>query len=160
MESIEHELSDRLAAWSSTCSTIENAMQQTNGASGLLTALDSNNIDQAASAPHLEYSRRLKAREVETRQLNRQHIWVGNARLIVFAVILVLCWKTGRTGVPSVYWLIGAVLLFIGLGLWDRRIVRARNRAKRAANFYRRGLARMEDQWSGSGANGQEFHTP
>jgi hypothetical protein len=136
-------------------------MSQTNEASGSLTALPaSGRIIPPTSAPHPEYSHRLTAREAEARRFNKQHIWIGNARLLAFIGIMVLCWQTGRTGVPSVYWLVGVVLVFIGLGAWDRRTVRARSRAKRAANFYRRGLARIEDQWSGSGTHGQEFNTP
>lgn len=51
-------------------------------------------------------------------------------------------------------------MAFVGLGIWDSRLVRAGNRANRAANFYRRGMARMEDRWAGSGASGQEFQVP
>lgn len=128
-------------------------MHQTNGASGMRDE----NIPPV-SAPQCEYSQRLTTQEAEARRLNKRHIWIGNVRLLVFLVMLVLLWKTGRTGVPSVYWLVFAVLVFIVLGSWDRRTVQARDRAKRAANFYRRGLARIQDQWSGSGTNGQEFH--
>src|SRR5579864_782833 len=112
------------------------------------------------SAPHLEYSRRVAAREAETRRLHKQHIWLGNLRLALFVVIVVLCWQTGRTGHPSPYWLALAVAGFIVLGGWDRRKVQARDRATRAADFYRRGLARMEDRWTGQGADGREFQSP
>ena len=112
------------------------------------------------SVPHLEYTQRLATREAEARRWSKQHTWIGNVRLVVFLVILVLCWKTGRTGVPSVYWLVGVVLIFIGMGFWDRRIVRARNRVSRAANFYQRGLARVEDRWTGNGPSGKEFQSP
>src|SRR5579871_6644207 len=96
-----------------------------------------------ASSPHVEYSHRLAIREAESRRLHRQHIWIGNARLAVFLGILALVWETAKTTVPFAYWLIAVVLIFIGLGIWDRRIVRAKNRASRAAKFYRRGLARI-----------------
>ncbi len=112
------------------------------------------------SAPHLEYSRRVAAREAETRRLHKQHIWLGNLRLALFVVIVVLCWQTGRTGHPSPYWRALAGAGFIVLGGWDRRKVQARDRATRAADFYRRGLARMEDSWTGQGADGREFQSP
>ncbi len=113
-----------------------------------------------ASSPHVEYSHRLAIQEAESRRLHRQHIWIGNARLAVFLGILALVWETGKTTVPFAYWLIAVVLIFIGLGIWDRRIVRAKNRANRAASFYRRGLARIEDRWSGAGPSGEEFRNP
>src|SRR5579864_4253499 len=112
------------------------------------------------SAPSLEYSRRVAAREAEARKLHKDHIWLGNLRLALFIVILVLCWQTGKNGYPSPYWLALAVIAFLALGSWDRRKVRAKDRATRAANFYRRGLARIEDRWSGQGEDGREFQSP
>ncbi len=113
-----------------------------------------------ASGPTLEYTRRLAERETESRRLHKQHIWLGNARLIFFAGMVLLCWKIGKMGGPLSYSLAGGLLVFIGLGSWDGRVVRARTRARRAAEFYRRGLARIEDRWTGSGESGQEFHVP
>ena len=113
-----------------------------------------------ASAPAAEYSRRLAARETEGRRLHQQHVWLGNARLLALLGIIALCWKTGKTGVPSLYWLVVAVLVFVWLGVWHGRTIRARDRARRAANFYRRGMARVEDRWMGSGESGQEFKAP
>jgi hypothetical protein len=105
----------------------------------------------------LEYSQRLKTREAEARRLNQRHVWIGNARLVVFIAILALGWKIGKTHTPSFYWIAGGGVVFVGLGSWHSRTVRAKNRANRAMNFYRRGLARMEDQWAGTGESGREF---
>jgi ABC-type transport system involved in cytochrome c biogenesis ATPase subunit len=114
----------------------------------------------ADSIPHQEYSRRLKARELQTAQLQRKHLWFGNARIILFVAILVQCWITGKTGSPSLYWLLIPITLFVVLVVAHRRVVTALNRMKRAVSIYGRGLARMEDRWSGSGETGDEFKDP
>jgi MutS-like protein len=114
----------------------------------------------AASIPHQEYSRRLKARELEAAHLQRKHLWLGNARIVLFVAILVQCWITGKTGSPSLYWLLVPIALFVGLVIAHRRVVTALNMTKRAVSVYSRGLARMEDCWAGSGETGEEFKDP
>jgi hypothetical protein len=114
----------------------------------------------ADSIPHQEYSRRVKAGELQAAQLQRKHLWLGNARIALFVVIFVQCWITGRTGSPSLYWLLVPISLFIVLVIVHRRVVRVLNMTKRAISVYGRGLARMEDRWSGSGETGEEFKDP
>jgi MutS-like protein len=109
------------------------------------------------AGPAAEYSRRLKFYEKESKRRQRQHIWAGNAKVVFFLAILVLCWTIGKSGKPSWVWLVGAVGFFIVLVLSHRRILRAKNRAERAAGYYSRGIARIEDRWSGSGDTGVEF---
>ncbi|HEY2117485.1 MAG TPA: mismatch repair protein [Candidatus Angelobacter sp.] len=114
----------------------------------------------AASPAHQEYSCRLKDRESTAAQLQRKHLWLGNARIALFLGILVQCWITGKTGFPSVYWLLLPVAAFIALIIAHRRVVAGLNSAKRAGAVYRRGLARIEDRWIGSGETGNEFKDP
>lgn len=112
------------------------------------------------SAPRQEYSLRLKAREMRAAQLQRKHLWLGNARIVLFVAILAQCWITGKTGSPSIYWLLAPIALFIVLVVIHRRVERALNMTKRAVSVYTRGLARMEDRWAGSGETGEEFKDP
>jgi hypothetical protein len=114
----------------------------------------------ADSIPHQEYSRRLKARELQAAQLQRKHLWLGNARIALFIAILVQCWITGKTGSPSLYWLLAPIALFVVLVVAHRRIVTALNMTKRAVSVYGRSLSRMEDRWAGSGETGEEFKDP
>ncbi|HEY2171021.1 MAG TPA: hypothetical protein VGJ30_15455, partial [Candidatus Angelobacter sp.] len=114
----------------------------------------------ADSVPHQEYSRRLKDRETQVVQLQRKHLWLGNARIALFLGILVQCWITGKTGSPSVYWLLAPIVLFAVLVIAHRRVVRDLNMTKRAVSFYSRSLARLEDRWAGSGETGEEFKDP
>lgn len=112
------------------------------------------------SAPHQEYSLRLKAREIRAAQLQRKHLWLGNARIALFIAIFIQCWITGKTGSPAVYWLLAPIALFVALAVVHRRVERALNTTKRAVSVYSRGLARMEDRWAGSGETGEEFKDP
>ena len=97
---------------------------------------------------------------MQATQLQRKHLWLGNARIALFIAIFIQCWITGKTGSPPVYWLVAPIVLFIVLVVVHRRVERALNMAKRAVSVYGRGLARMEDRWAGSGETGGEFKDP
>jgi len=112
------------------------------------------------SVPHQEYSRRLQERRASAAQLQRRHLWLGNARIDLFILILVQCWITGKTGSPSAYWLLAPISLFVALAVVHRRVERVLNMTKRAVSVYGRGLARIEDRWAGSGETGEEFKDP
>ena len=114
----------------------------------------------ADSVPHQEYSHRRKDCEVQAAQLQRKHLWLGNTRIVVFIEIFIQCWITGKTGFPSLYWLLVPIVLFILLVVAHRRVMVALSRAKRAVSLYGRGLARMEDRWAGIGETGEEFKDP
>ena len=113
----------------------------------------------ASAAPKLEYDLRLHQRESAASQLQRRHLWLGNVRIAVFLAILALCWAS-RSSLVWFYLLIAAIIVFIGLVVVHRRVVRAMNTARRAAAVYSRGLARIEDRWTGSGDTGDEFKDP
>ncbi|HEV8182431.1 MAG TPA: mismatch repair protein [Candidatus Angelobacter sp.] len=114
----------------------------------------------AGPLAHQEYSRRLKDREAQASRLQRKHLWLGNVRIAVFLAILVQCWITGKTGFPSLYWLLLPVTAFIALVIAHRRVVAGLTSARRAVAVYGRGLARIEDRWAGSGETGDEFKDP
>jgi hypothetical protein len=112
-----------------------------------------------SSPAKAEYQRRIQQRESAVAQLQRKHLWLGNLRIAVFVAIVILAWFS-RTGSSIFYLLIAAIILFIALVVIHRRVVRAMNAAKRAAEVYRRGIARMEDRWAGAGDTGDEFKDP
>ncbi len=63
----------------------------------------------------------------------------------------------GRASAP---WLAVPILAFVPLLFVHARVLNARDRATRAAAFYERGLARIEDRWHGSGERGERFRHP
>ncbi|MBZ5695383.1 MAG: mismatch repair protein [Acidobacteriia bacterium] len=107
--------------------------------------------------PRAEYGDRLesRARTVATRE--RSHIRIGNSKLAVVAAALVLVWLCFARHLVSARWLLLPVAAYVVLAILHERIIRARTRAETAAAFYRAGIARIEDRWSGTGASGERF---
>jgi hypothetical protein len=54
-------------------------------------------------------------------------------------------------------WLAAPAALFVTLVFWHRQVEVARRRAERAAAFYERGLARLDNRWTGAGEAGARF---
>jgi hypothetical protein len=57
----------------------------------------------------------------------------------------------------SPYWLALPVAVFVALVVVHDRVIRAHRHAEKAADIYRRGLARLEDRWAGTGETGEQF---
>lgn len=79
------------------------------------------------------------------------------ARLSLFLGALVLIVILRSAAAP---WLAIPILVFIPLAFAHGRVLNARDRAARAAAFYERGLARLEDRWQGGGNPGERFRNP
>jgi len=109
------------------------------------------------SLPSAEYATRRNARMSVRAECERVHLRIGNLKLLVIAAGLALAWFSLIRGDASGYWLLIPVAAYLALALWHELTLRARARAERAAAFYERGLARIEDRWSGSGATGERF---
>ena len=110
--------------------------------------------------PSEEYVERLKARELRIAHHEKIHIQLGNLRLLVAAVFVVLAWLSLLDHKISAWWLIAPVAAFAGIAVYHSRILRARDLAQRAAQFYRDGLARIEDRWDDIGETGERFDDP
>lgn len=116
--------------------------------------------DYQPGEPAAEYTRRLELNQRSRDQLQRRHIWIGNARVALFVAIVALCLIIGRTRRPSLYWLLAAVAGFIVLATVHRRVLRGKARCERAIAFYQRGVARLQDRWAGTGDKGEQFRDP
>jgi hypothetical protein len=110
-----------------------------------------------AGSPHEEYARRLKARQALSAELERRHIALGNAKLVLFAAAGAIAWLAFGRHWFSAWWLAAPAAAFVPLALLHERVIRKRRLADRAAAFYERGLARIEDRWSGQGSKGERF---
>ena len=107
--------------------------------------------------PKAEYHRRRQYWQAEVARLDRQHLTLGNIRLAVF-LIGVLLWRFAtRPGLLSGWWLLFPLAAFLMLVLFHQGVRTKARRAKRAVTFYDHGLARLEDRWSGKGRQGVEF---
>jgi hypothetical protein len=109
--------------------------------------------------PAVEYGARLarwRERLAATSALDAR---LAAARLIVFgaaAALAVVAWRTSW----SAWLLLLPVAAFVALAVRHDRVIRARERSASLAGFYERGLARIEDRWSGTGATGERYRSP
>jgi hypothetical protein len=104
-----------------------------------------------------EYTSRLAAREASVRQLEAIQERVGATRLALGALVLVLAWSSWGEHWLSALWMLAPAAAFIGAVACHAVLRRRYSRARRAAEFYRRGLARLEDRWAGIGNRGERF---
>jgi hypothetical protein len=109
------------------------------------------------SDPHLEYSKRLQTYLDIVSVKNRVHIRVGNSKLAVVAAGLVLAWLSFAKHLLPSYGLLVPLGLYAILAIFHERTIRERSRAETAAAFYRKGIARIEDRWAGTGQTGDRF---
>lgn len=105
----------------------------------------------------MEYSARKEARLQARAERERIHIRIGNLKLLVIIAGLALAWYTLEDHRASDYLLAIPVAIYIALAIWHEVTIRGRTLAERAAEFYERGIARIEDRWSGSGSAGERF---
>jgi len=107
-----------------------------------------------------EYQRRLAARCARAERLARAQARIGTLRLALAAATLLLGWAALHRHALSAWWLLVPIGSFVAAVLYHARLRERRSRAERGAAFYRRGLARIEDRWSGGGQQGARFNDP
>jgi hypothetical protein len=110
--------------------------------------------------PSEEYVQRLSSRRLRIAHFEKIHIWLGNVRLILAVMFVVAAWASFGRHYFSAWWLALFVVAFTGVASRHSRILRERELAERAAAFYERGLARIEDRWAGSGETGEHYDDP
>ena len=115
---------------------------------------------KAAGEPqdlHAVYSRRLAERNTALETWTRRDRVVADARLAFFVAALVLGFLIYNGLVASPWWLAFPIAVFVALALSHEPIRRAGDRARRAVDFYSKGLARLEGRWAGQGVRGLEY---
>jgi len=108
-------------------------------------------------SPATEYANRKEARQKERAQRERVHRRIGGLKVLAIAAGLLLAWLCLVRDAISGYWLLAPVGAYLVLAVWHELTLRRRSRAEHAAAFCERGLARIEDRWSGTGATGERF---
>jgi hypothetical protein len=82
---------------------------------------------------------------------------VSAARLVLAAVALALAWSSWGEHWLSAAWVLTPAVVFICAVAYHAVLRRRHAQIGRAAEFYRRGVARLEDRWAGSGNRGERF---
>ena len=112
------------------------------------------------SDPKAEYSKRLQTYLQIAAAKNRVHIQIGNLKLAVVFGGLVLSYFALARHTFSSEWIWLPLAAYFILALIHQRVIRARTRAETAVAMYRRGIARIEDRWAGTGQAGDRFRDP
>jgi hypothetical protein len=112
------------------------------------------------SDPKAEYERRLELRRLARARCESRHIWIGNMRLAIFLVAGVMSWFSFMSETISPWWLLLPGCCFIALIAWHGRVLQELRKFRRAVEFYERGLARLNEEWRGTGAQGSQFDDP
>jgi hypothetical protein len=82
------------------------------------------------------------------------HRRFGNIRLLLVIATLIAAWFSLHRDAFSPWWLLLALVAFLGIAILHAKVLRQRACAERAVDFYRKGLARIEDRWPGTGQTG------
>jgi hypothetical protein len=110
-------------------------------------------------SPTEQYSQRLAEREAHLSHFDALDARIGNIRLGLGASFLIVAWLCFGPLAFARWWLCVPILGFIAVLVYHHRIRGLRTRAQRAVRYYRAGLERIRDQWSGKGNAGARFQT-
>lgn len=107
-----------------------------------------------------EYKQRLK--DCEGRGARREHVHVrlGYVRLSLALLAAVIGWESFWRHTLSPWWIAPPLILFVIVAAIHSRILRSRELARHAVSFYQKGLARIDDRWTGAGQTGERFSDP
>jgi hypothetical protein len=97
--------------------------------------------------PAEEYKRRLDARNAMVEHYKKLDHRIGNFRLVTGIVFFVIAGLAAGPRLVSGWWLLLPLAAFVMLVALHEKIRLQGRRAQRAAAFYERGLARIEDRW-------------
>jgi len=105
-----------------------------------------------------EYIRRERVyRELAERQ-TRLYRLLANLRVLVAIIAGFLVFLASGGDRLAAYLALVPIIAFVVLVLWqNERVNRLRRRSERAAEFYARGRARLEDRWMGAGQPGTQY---
>jgi hypothetical protein len=109
------------------------------------------------ATPREEYAARLTERRRREADLGRLERLVGNARVGLFLLALLLAWLAFGSKVLSAWWLLIPVVPSVVLLFVHEAATRRLRRAGRAAEFYEAGIARIDHQWKGKGRQGTRY---
>lgn len=106
-------------------------------------------VDHVVDAPLDEYRRRLLAHEEREASLKAAHLWVGYVRVALVVAFLAAAWFTVFQRYGPRWLVVVPIGLFLAVGVVHGRVLRRLSVARRSAEIYRRGMARIEDRWVG-----------
>ncbi|MGI9428759.1 MAG: hypothetical protein ACR2NM_08885, partial [Bythopirellula sp.] len=110
--------------------------------------------------PQAAYQNRRQARQTSSDQLRNRDQQTVNLRTAIFLAGVLVAWVVlGGWGVPWQFLLIPLVL-FLATVIYHETVRSKLRAGKLAIEYYQRCLRRLDGQWSGVGATGEEFLDP
>ncbi len=106
------------------------------------------------------YSQRLAALESERLRLRQRDRLFGFSKVAAALVAVVAALWLARAYPSFLASALLPALVFAILWIAHERLLRTLSASTRLEGFYRRGLARLDDQWAGQGDTGQRFLDP
>ena len=91
--------------------------------------------------PRSEYEQRLARLATALGDGERRHLWISNARLLVFAAAAGVAWAAFIRPVLGPAWLLAPLLAFATLMVAHARVLNANDRLVRARRYYEQALA-------------------
>ena len=110
--------------------------------------------------PFAEYQTRQNKTEAALHLLESRFRLLGNARLLLAICTLAILWLAFSQHIVSAWLALVPLAAFVFLVTWHQVILRARNAARRTVAYYAEGLDRLQDNWPGKGATGENFRQP
>jgi hypothetical protein len=114
-------------------------------------------VPPSSPSPSEEYKKHQQTREAQVAHFEKVHRRFGNIRLLLVIATLIAAWFSLYRDAFSPWWLLLALLLFLAIAILHAKVLRQRACAERAVDFYRKGLARIEDRWLGTGQTGERI---
>jgi MutS domain V len=105
---------------------------------------------------HDEYQRRLGIAQAAIGAQDQVHRRLADVRLGLFIAGLIIAGLAYFWDI-SWWWLVVPAIAFGVSVVAQERAARRKRRAKRAAVYYEKGLARLEDRWAGQGETGSRY---
>jgi len=103
------------------------------------------------------YQELLSERKLTAEQLAGKNRIISISRGITAGAGAIIFWlSAGRNLFPPA-WLLLPALTFVALAVWHERIIRKQRYYQAAINFFTRGIARINDEWHGTGEDGTEY---
>jgi len=111
-----------------------------------------------SGAPREVYARYQAERTDLLKASHRNAARIGYLRLLVFLSAALIVWYIFHG--LALLWIAVPITVFIALAWWQARFDRDAECAQRAIRFFERGIARLENQWQGTGEDGARFADP
>ena len=110
--------------------------------------------------PRSTYSYLLDQRRAAIAALDRRHRFFGYAKLAMAVLGALLIWVALARSAAAILWLLAPIAIFAVLVVLHDRLLKSVERLRRAARFFETGLARLDDQWPGTGDSGERYLNP